>query len=266
VTSFAVVTCGFEPAGLSAHPAVAASSVLPHPTDESFLDHAIDLLRGATSEVVVLYPPGRESRRRVQVVQAAVRAENVRAVSVGRALTGLSGAAAVLTTMAAWDVPAGIAVGQMLERGPALLPTYAAATSVAAFDDPHVRLSHHVLSWLPGTVFTITLAKDVHISTGAVRAEAPPEGGVDVVTAGEPRLASRLRSVTPQDAVEWVELAPTKQNLWGGARYFEQTLVPRDVSGLLAGIDQLTQLRCAQCGSQVTGPCPFCTSREAQPS
>lgn len=262
--SFAVVTCGFTPAVLSAHPSAAGAPELPHPTDPDFLDQGVELLRGATDEVVVLYPPGRESRRRTQVLQAIVRAENVRTVTLGRALTGLSGAGAVLTSMATADVPAGIAVGQLLDRGPALIPTYAVTTSVASFDSPQVRLSHHVLSWIPGTVFTITLAKEVSITRGTITAETRPDGAVDAVVCGDAKLAGRLQSVTPPDIVERFEHRPTGQNLWGGARYFEETLVPRDIGSLLAGVDDRPTLRCSQCGTLLTGACPFCTSREAQ--
>jgi hypothetical protein len=185
-------------------------------------------------------------------------------VGFARPLTGLAAVATWLASLAARDVPVGVATSHTLDHHAALLPTYVVTSSVTGVDLPIVRLSHHVLSWLPGTLFSIGLDANPRITTGRLTASFPQAEGTDLVVAGAARLAERLTGVTPAHVVERFEaLTPAVDTIaWGRARFFEQTLLPRAIEPSVRDISARGSATCAQCGERALGPaCPFCSSR-----
>ncbi len=293
---FDVVTCGFAPARVAAHPAHARVRELPAPTAADFLEQGHDLLTAgwpdrAEGSVVADRPVGADApvgadgadgadgparpvlfvhaaspaaRRRVATLRATVRTPTL-AVGFGRPLTGLAAVATWLASLADHGVPVGVAVSHTVEHHAALLPTYVVTSSVAGVDLPLVRLNHHVLSWLPGTMFTLGLDEHPRITTGRLTVSFPQAEGTDLVVAGSARLAERLAGVTPAHVVERFEaLAPAADTIaWGRARFFEQTLLPRTVEPTVRDIDARGAARCAQCGERSLAPaCAFCASRE----
>ena len=267
---FDVVTCGFTAARVRAHPAHHDVRELPAPTAPDFLERGHDLLATTDGERPVLFVHAAHpaTRRRVATLRATVRTPTM-AVGFGRPLTGLAAVATWLASLAARDVPVGLATGHALDRHAALLPTYVVTSSVAGVDLPIVRLTHHLLSWLPGTMFTIGLDEHPRITTGRVTASFPQAEGTDLVVAGSPRLAERLAAATPANVVERYEAPEPAESTgagpigWGRARYFEQTALPRSVDQGVSEIDALGTVRCAQCSEPSLGtPCPFCSARE----
>jgi hypothetical protein len=281
---FDVVTCGFAPARVTAHPAHAAVRELPAPSAPDFLERGHDLLTridrrdgpdhregpddadGPGRPVLFVHAASPAARRRVATLRATVRTSTL-AVGFGRPLTGLAAVATWLASLADRGVPVGVAVGHTLDHHAALLPTYVVTSSVAGVDLPLVRLSHHVLSWLPGMLFTLGLDEHPRITTGRLTASFPQAEGTDLVVAGSPRLAERLAGVTPAHVVERFE-APTPAVdgiAWGRARFYEQTLLPRTVDPTVRDIDARGAARCVQCGERSLGPaCAFCASREGR--
>jgi hypothetical protein len=276
--TFDVVSCGFSPARLSAHPGHASVRELPSPTMPGFLEQGYDLLTTAAVEhperpVLLVHAASPAARRRVATLRATVRTPTM-AVGFARPVTGLAAVVTWLASLAARDVPVGVATGHTLERHVSLLPTYVVTSSVARVDHPVVRLNHHLLSWLPGTVFTIALDDHPRITTGRMTSDRPassPErpASSDLVVAGSSRLAERLDGVTPAAVVERCEAGggTAEAPSWGRARFFEQTVVPRDVGASLAEIATLSTMRCPDCGEHALGTtCPFCSAREGVPA
>ena len=267
---FDVVTCGFTAARVRAHPAHSDVRELPAPTAADFLDRGHDLLATCDDARPLLFVHAAHpaSRRRVATLRATVRTPTM-AVGFGRPLTGLAAVATWLSSLAARDVPVGLATGHTLDRHAALLPTYVVTSSVAGVDLPFVRLTHHLLSWLPGTMFTIGLDEHPRITTGRVAASFPQAEGTDLVVAGSARLAERLSAATPANVVERyeapgpVDSAPGGPVAWGRARFFEQTALPRSVDQTVSEIEARGAVRCAQCAEpSLATSCPFCSARE----
>jgi hypothetical protein len=263
---FDVVTCGFAAAALPSHPAHATVRRLPAPEAATFLEEGHDLLsaRSGDRPVLFVHAASRSSRRRVATLRATSRAATA-AVGFTRPSTGLAGVATWLASLASYDVPVGLATGHTLDRHAGLLPTYVVTSSVAGVDLPVVRLSHHLLSWLPGTWFTVALDTDPRVTTGSLTAPLPQAEGTDLVVCGAERLADRLAGVTPLDVVDRVEVeaSPVATISWGRARFLEHTLVPRGVDLALEEIRGRSITRCATCGDEALGgACPFCSARE----
>lgn len=269
---FSVYTCGFAPARLQAHPEAAGVTVLPSPTDRDFVEVALDRLRGDDSPAPLLIHVGsRECTRRVAVLCAAARKEGLRALALTRPTTGLAAAAAILTSLSAAGIARGAAAGILVEQIGSLLPTYAVTGSVGGADLPMVGLTQHLLSWVPGISFCIALDESPVVVTGHLTRTLPPVE-TDLVVDGDrryaTRLATKLRAATPPHVVETCTLAGGRgttdgNSWWGSGRYYEQTVVPRDLGELIAVLDARPKVPCVQCGEGVPGICPFCTSREA---
>jgi hypothetical protein len=265
---FDVVTCGFAPAQLTAHPAHAEVRELPAPSAPDFLERGHDLLTTTSPErpVLFVHATSPAARRRVATLRATVRTPTM-GVGFARPLTGLAAVATWLASLADRGVPVGIATGHTLDHHAALLPTYVVTSSVAGVDLPLVRLNHHVLSWLPGTMFTIGLDDHPVITTGRLTVSFPQAEGTDLVVAGSTRLAERLTGVTPAHVVERFEaLTPAVDTVaWGRARFYEQTLLPRTVEPTVSDIEARPSATCAQCGERSLGSaCAFCASREGR--
>lgn len=265
-----MVTCGFAPAALTAHPAHLGIRQLPAPGALDFLDLGHDLLSGGEdgNPVLLIHHAQRSNRHRVGMLRAAVRRSGVVSVGLACPLTGLAAHASYLSSLATKDVPVGVAVSYLLEHHGSLLPTYAAATSVASLDLPFVKLRHHMLSWIPGTTFSIALEEQTRITTSQCSGPPKQVEGVDLVVAGQVRYAVQLSQVTPSGVVQrFEEPIPEGGPLWwGSARFFEQTIVPRDVGDTVAAISSAKVTRCVTCGRQSLGSCPFCTAREGHHS
>lgn len=267
--AFGVVACGFVPAAHAQADATAPGE-LPAPTAAGFLDEAVDLLVGLPTDLPVLLVHGgtRESERRVAVLRAVARDHELLSMGVPRPVTGRAAAAALLAALAAHDVPVGVAASYLVQRHAELIPTYAVTASVAGLDLPFVRLRHHLMSWLPGTVFSVALDARPRITTGRLQAVLPQAEGMDLVVAGQIRFADRLAGVTPAVVVETFQAdhGAEASQWWGGSRFYEQTLLPRDLDELLAQVTAQPVTPCPQCRRPVTGPCPFCPAGEARPA
>jgi hypothetical protein len=265
---FDVVTCGFAPARVKAHAAHDSVRELPAPGAPDFLERGHELLTATSPEqpVLVVHAASPAARRRVATLRATVRTPTM-GIAFARPLTGLAAVATWLASLAGHGVPVGIATSHTLDHHAALMPTYVVTSSVAGVDLPIVRLSHHMLSWLPWTMFAIGLDEHPRITTGRLTASFPQAEGTDLVVAGSPRLADRLAGVTPAHVVERFE-APTPAVdaiAWGRARFYEQTLLPRSVAPSVLDIDARSSVACAQCGEHALGsPCPFCSAREGR--
>lgn len=260
---FDVVTCGFAPAQLKAHPAHAGVHELPAPSAPDFLARGHDLLTAGSPErpVLFVHAASPTARLRVATLRATVRTPTM-GVGFSRPLTGLAAVATWLASLAERDVPVGIATSHTLDHLASLLPTYVVTSSVTGVDLPIVRLKHHMLSWLPGTMFTLGLDEHPRISTGRLTASFPQAEGTDLVVAGSSRLAERLGGVTPAHVVERFEaLTPAVDTIaWGRARFYEQTLLPRTVEPTVSDIHVRDSGTCVQCGERSLGSaCPFCS-------
>ena len=149
---FDVIACGYTPALLESHPASRGITVLPEPTSADFLDLGYEALaaRGRDGAALLIAPATVGNRRRLATLRAAVRSDEILGVSLARPLTSLAATATLLASLAARGLAPGVAVSYLTRHLPQLLPTYAATTSVAHLDLPEMRISHHLLSWVPG--------------------------------------------------------------------------------------------------------------------
>jgi hypothetical protein len=263
---FDVVSCGFAAAALRSHPSYASVRELPAPGAPEFLERGHELLTGTSSErpVLLVHAASASTRRRVATLRATVRTPTM-AVGFARPVTGLAAAATWLASLADRGVPMGVAASHTKDRHAALMPTYVVTSSVAGVDLPIVRLSHHLLSWVPGTMFTLGLDEQPRITTGRLTASFPQAEGMDLVVAGSSRLAERLSGVTPAHVVDRHEALPVAGAAlgWGRARFYEQTLLPRGVERSLEAINGRSTMLCAQCGEQSLGAtCSFCSAHE----
>ena len=143
------------------------------------------------------------------------------------------------------------------------LPTYAVTTSVAGLELPEVRLRHHMMSWVPGTVFSITMAGTTTVETGSASAvRAAVEGPATVVWSGDERLAPRVGAPTPSGADRVQATEVEGHQMWSKARFYEHTVVPHDIDDFAERIRAASLRRCPQCGDAMSSFCSFCLSQE----
>jgi hypothetical protein len=279
-----VVTCGFAPAALQAHPCYQGVSVLPAPEAPDFLEAGHELVERADADrrLLLVHAAGTARSQRVAMLRALTRRTTVAPLAVDLPAAGLAASATWLAALA----EDGWSAGEVLSLVPQVshhLPTYAVTSSVAGLDLP-VRLHQHVLSWLPGTRFTVVLDGSPRVANGSLadHAPAPAEGGgeagdqpatgpeagiVDLVVAGEERYAATLAPVLERYRVgERHVVEPgeppagrSASAWWGRARAFEACVVPRDLSRVRA---RAATVRCQTCGEAATAACPFCRSQE----
>jgi hypothetical protein len=281
-----VVTCGFAPAALQAHPGYQAVSVLPEPEAPGFLEAGHELISRVDPDrkVLLVHAAGTASAQRVAMLRALTRRTTVAPLAVDLPLAGLAACGTWLAALA----EAGLSAGEVLSLAPQVsrhLPTYAVTSSVAGLDLP-VRLHQHVLSWLPGTRFTVALDGSPRVTNGALGSSGPDRrtdadaqadparvhaaGIVDLVVAGEERYADTLAGVLGRYRVGERRVAERAADAstgraaltwWGRARAFEACVVPRDLSGALDGA-RVPSGRCQTCGEAAPAACPFCLSQE----
>lgn len=262
-----VVTCGFASAPMPwlGH---AGQPGLPHPAAEAFLDVAFTALDGLEPDrrVLLVHQAGRAATHRLGVLRAALRNPLILPVPLNLPVTGLAATSAWLGALAERDVTAGMAVAG-LDDIARHLPTYAVTTSVAGLEMPEVKLRHHVMSWVPGTVFSISMAGSTVVETGSASAARGPDPAESaLVWAGDRRLAPRLGLSAGGDQ-ERVELpAAEAQGRWRRARFYEHCVVPYDVDAFAALLRSHPLSRCTHCGDSVARYCSFCLSQEGAPA
>ena len=258
-----MVTCGFTSAPLPwlERP---GQEGLPDPAAPDFLDAAFTALDGLEPDrrVLLVHGAGRAPTQRLGVLRSALRNPFVLPVPLRLPVTGLAATAAWLAALAERDVSAGTAVAGLDEMAQHL-PTYAVTTSVAGLEMPEVKVRHHVLSWLPGTVFTISMTGTtlVEVGSGSPSRAAAEPAAATVVWTGDQRLASRLDAVTPAGA-DRVERAADGAGGWRRARFYEHCVVPHDVDAFAERLRARELARCTHCGDAVSGHCSFCLSQE----
>ncbi len=246
---------------------------LPDPESPEFLDVAFTALDGLEPDrrVLLVHAAGRASAQRLGVLRSALRNPFVLPVSLGLPLTGLAATAAWLAALAERDVTAGMAASA-LDEITRHLPSYSVTTSVAGLEMPEVKLRHHVLSWLPGTVFTISMTGTTVVEVGSSSAApaSDPEAST-LVWAGDQRLAPRLAGGTPSGSsssgVDRVELPSTETaGRWRRARFYEHCVLPHDVDAFAERLRAKDFARCTHCGDAATRHCSFCLSQEGAPA
>lgn len=261
--SYDVVTCGFASAPLPwlGKP---ARSGLPDPGDPAFLDVAFTALDGLDHDnrVLLLFASGARPGHVLRVLRGALRNPSVVPVGVSLPITGLAATASWLEALADRDVSAG-AVTAALRTIAAHLPSYAVTTSVAGLEMPEVRLRHHMMSWLPGTVFSISMSDATTVEVGALGSpQAPPSGAATLVSAGDERLAGRLGASFPSDVERVVLAEEAGHQMWRKARFYEHTVVPHDIDDFAERLRSASLARCPQCGDTMKGHCSFCLAQE----
>jgi hypothetical protein len=243
-------------------------TVLPDPEDPEFLEagHAALADRDPDRRALLLHASGGLRRRRVAMLRGLLRTSAVAPVPLTLPLAGLAASGSWFATLA----ERGLSAGEAHALAPAVataLPTFAVTSSVAGLDLPVVRLHHHVLSWLPGTSFTVALDGPPRVVTGRAERRQPVTGPVDLVTAGDDTLATSLGGVIEGLTVgERHELpADGTSPWWGRARAYEMCIVPRDVEGF---VEQArgAGTSCSQCGDAAPSTCPFCRALEGKPA
>ncbi len=262
--NYDVVTCGFASAPL---PWLDRSSEsgLPDPASSGFLDAAFTALDGLDWDrrVLVVYPAGRAASHRLGVLRASLRNPFVVPVGLPQPVTGLAGTASWLAALAERGVSAGAALAS-IDAISAHLPTYAVATSVAGLEMPEVRLRHHMLSWVPGTVFSISMTDTTLVEVGAASPSRAPEPVAStVVWTGDERLAAKL-GVSTRAEVDRVELpaAESGPSRWRRARFYEHCVVPHDVDAFVDRLAATPFPPCTHCGEPMDRFCSFCLSQE----
>lgn len=258
-----VVTCGFASAPLPwlGRP---GHDGLPDPAAPDFLDVAFTTLDGLEPDrrVLLVHAAGRAAAQRLGVLRSALRNPFVLPVPLGLPVTGLAATAAWLAALAEREVSAGTALAG-LDEVARHLPTYAVTTSVAGLEMPEVKLRHHVLSWVPGTVFSISLTGTTRVEVGSASASRTADPGpATVVWTGDERLAARLGSGTPAGA-DRVELEVGEgSGSWRRARFYEHCVVPHDLDAFAERLGARELARCTHCGDAVDRHCSFCLSQE----
>jgi hypothetical protein len=264
VLTYDVVTCGFAAAPVPAIGREGAAQ-LPDPLADDFLETAFAALDGLEHErrVLLVHPAGRAVGHRLGVLRAALRNPFVLPVALGLPVTGLAGTAAWLGALGERDVSAGTVLAQ-LDAVRAHLPTYAVTTAVGGLELPEVGLRHHLLSWVPGTVFAISMASTTRVELGGVTA-AGATGAATVVWSGDERLATRIKSPdgspVPGDRVRLPE-EDGARSWWNRARSYEQCVVPHDVDAFADRLRATELSRCPTCGDAVATFCSFCLSQK----
>lgn len=258
-----VVTCGFASAPMPWLDRPGHEG-LPDPAAPDFLDVAFTALDGLEPDrrVLLVHAAGRAASQRLGVLRSALRNPFVLPVPLGLPVTGLAATAAWLAALAERDVTAGMAMAG-LDEVARHLPTYAVTSSVAGLEMPEVKLRHHVLSWLPGTVFSISMTGTTLVEVGSASASraADPVASTLVWT-GDQRLASRLGASTPTE-VDRVELTAAEgAGRWRRARFYEHCVLPHDVDAFAERLRARDLARCTHCGDAVTRHCSFCLSQE----
>ncbi len=265
MATFSVMTSGFAPAALDAHPAHASVQRLPRPEDPEFLTEALTHIDAGPPEapVLVLHAAGREATRKVHVLRALSRARRVVPLGLSLPPTALAARATWVASLAERRVPIGIAIGH-LQRHADIMPTVAVVGSVAKVDLPEVRFRHHLLSWLPGVRLAVVMGGG-STEVRSARRFVPDlaADGMDLVVSGERAVVGTLELPNPTDG-QVADLTGTVDATawWGRGRYFEQTLVPRDIVDALRVVSREKFGRCPVCGGVAVGTCPLCAVRE----
>ena len=264
MSSFSVVVCGVEVAPLRAHPAALSVRSLPAATRAEFLSAGQLCLDSLDPDlpVVVLHRDHPDHSPRIGILRALNRPRTVIGVPVPTPPTGLAARAIWLASLAQRRVPPLLAVAH-LGRHPDWFPTTAVLSSTAGLTMPGVRLGQHVASFVPGVRFGVSIAWRSEIRTNAAPPVHPPGTALDRVVRGRPDYDRRLDFGLPA-TVETAQIADVDpaSDWWGRARFFEQTLIPRDVRG---GIQQLAldrYERCSTCGGVVSEVCPLCETAQ----
>ncbi len=277
---FDVVACGFDAVVLDGLAEAGAARTLPDPAEPGFVESAFDALSQRSHEhVLVVHARDPRATRRIRTVRSLLQSSGVVPVPLHRPPTGLATQTAWLAAMAGRGVSAGAALAAL----PAVdrhLPTYAAATSVARLELPEVRLRHHLLSWLPGTTFRVSLGGVARVEAGrpapagassdhsdprvGPAADRAADPACDLVWSGDRRLEPHLVATRPARVSQSVELTGTRERdpWWGGARHYEHTVVPRDLDAFVATLGSVVRSTCPQCGEPLAAVCPFCQSLE----
>lgn len=265
--TYDVVTCGITSAPLpwlGQH----QRPVLPDPAAPDFLDVAFTALHDLDPDerVLLVHAAGRAASHQLSVLRAALRNPSVVPLGLPMPSTGVAATASWLAALAHREVSAGVAMAN-LRMVAAHLPTYAVATSVAGVELPQVRLRHHVLSWVPGTVFSISMTDRTTVEVGAASAVEPvATDTATVVWAGDQRLAGKLGASLPPE-IERVELEQAGETqMWRRARFYEHTVVPHDVDAFAERLRSMPLGRCPQCGDAMNHFCSFCLTQEGAPA
>lgn len=215
--------------------------------------------------VLLLHSARRDDTRRIAIVRGLLHSTSVVPVPLQLPLTGISALASWFAALSAREVTAGTALAH-LRQIRMHLPTYAVTRSVAGLDLPQVKLRHHMLSWLPGTTFAVALDERTRVESTSVRPESTAvRGAVDIVRAGDHRLAAKVQSTVPAAVGETVDLPLPERGApwWGTSRFYEHCVVPRDVDAFAESLAAAPKRRCPQCGDDLETYCPFCRAQES---
>lgn len=262
MVSFTVLSCGFDAAALSAHPAHQSVVRVPDPTAEDFIEEAFASLVGVRDEqpIVVLFPDTPARDHRVRMLRAMTRSTLLVPVGFHLPPTALAARATWLAELARRAVPVGVALTH-LRRDQGVLPTVAVVSSVAGVELPSVKMSHHAMSWLPWTRFGVALDGESRVGRNRGPEITLASGVYDTVWRGSQAMRSRVSFDLPA-AQEEVPLGDAaKVDGWWDRDHFEQTFVPRDLGATIQHLRQQPFGRCPQCGSETADWCQLCSAR-----
>lgn len=264
VATYTVAACGFPAARLRAHPEHERVRELPDPTAPDFVEAGRAMLERCdpAEPVLLLHSERRGQAGRAGMLRALSRRHTVVPVSLRFPPTGLSARATWLASLAGRRVPAGLALAH-LERHRRWLPTCATLSSVTRLDARGVRFGQHAASYLPWVSFGVVVDDEIRVETRRSPEVTPQPFQFDRVVRGRAELETRVDFGIPltgetfalpgsHPATEW----------WGSARFFEQTLIPRDVREAVRLLAQDSYGRCPSCRSVTSGHCPMCMTQE----
>ncbi len=262
---FDVVTCGFPPAPLASLPAHRAVAELPHPGAPDFFDCALDLLDGPVLSgrtVLLLHDAKPPSERRLRMLRAMLRRSRVLPVGVRLPVTGLSGLATVLATLASSRLNPGAVVGS-IAWAVALVNVRAVAATVSKLDYPGVGVGQQLATLVPGSTLLMNFGEGVAFGAAA-RAPLGPPGAVALVRSGDARLAPKAGAVPP-GVVEYADIVAAPELMtgwWGTPKYYEHCAVPLELGALGNRIKSFPWRRCPECGDAMAHYCQFCSAQE----
>lgn len=264
MATYTVAACGFPAARLVTHPDHERVRELPDPTAANFLDVARAMLERCDPEepILLLHSERRGQSGRVGMLRALSRRHTVVPVALRCPPTGLSARATWLASLAGRRVPAGLALAH-LDRHRRWLPTCATLTSVTRLDARGVRFGQHAASYLPWVRFGVVVDDEVRVESGRSPEVTPQPFTFDRVVRGRPDLEGRIDFGTPMTGETYVlPGSDPATEWWGPARFFEQTLIPRDVREAVRLLAQDSYGRCPSCRSVTAGHCPMCMTQE----
>ncbi|MFT4288478.1 hypothetical protein [Nocardioides sp.] len=265
---FYVVTCGFAAAPLESLPAHRQAVTLPHPRADDFLDRALDLLLTEEWEeatVLLLHDGSAAGERRLRMLRAMLQRSRLLPVGVRLPLTGLAGLATVLSTLAAARLNAGAVVSALPWVLDSVI-TRGVTRSVAKLDYPGIGFGHQLSTLMPSSTLLMRFGSPLVTGTAAAAA-LPDNGQVALLEAGDRRLAERI-GAPPASLAQTLQVTGATQLMegwWGTGRYFEQTVVPTDLSPVTTRITSFPWRRCRECADAMNQFCQFCSAQEVHP-